>query len=88
MSDAELQRLADKQAIRDCVQRYMRGLDHHMTSHLSDVVGEKAHAVTYVLLTLRGTISGGRYIDQLERRDGQWRVVERQLAIDWRMRTE
>jgi hypothetical protein len=86
MSDTDLQRLADKQAIRDCVQRYARGIDHHMTSHLSDIVGDQAHAITYVLLIRRETISGGRYVDQLERRDGEWRIVDRRLAIDWRMR--
>lgn len=139
MTDADLtaiQRLADKDAIRECVHRYARGIDRHdeeilrsvfhadavdnhgnvvlgrdafvtwanewheavsvhhmhaMTSHISDVVGDEAHAVTYVLFTLcrkdGKTVhtGGGRYVDRLERRDGEWRIVLRRLVIDWRM---
>jgi ketosteroid isomerase-like protein len=131
-----LQRLTDKQAIRDCVNRYARGIDRHdedvlrsvfhadavdnhgsvvlgrdafvkwanewhdnvathhmhaMTSHISDIEGDEAHAVTYVLFTLcrkdGHTVhtGGGRYIDRLERRDGEWRIVLRRLVIDWRL---
>lgn len=139
MTEADLlaiQRLADKDAIRECVHRYARGIDRHdeeilravfhadavdnhgsvvlgrdafvtwanewheavsvqhvhaMTSHMSDIAGDEAHAVTYVLFTLcrkDGTTvhtGGGRYIDRLERRDGEWRIVLRRLVIDWRM---
>src|SRR5262245_59017307 len=97
MTDADLaaiQTLVDKEAIRDCVNRYARGIDRHdedilrsvfhadavdnhgsvvlgreafvkwanewhdnvatrhmhaMTSHISDIAGNEAHAVTYVL---------------------------------------
>ena len=102
MTDADhleaVQRLADKDAIRECVHRYAPGhedvSEHHgraMTSHFSDVAGDEAHAVTYVLLTLcrkdgkTVQTDGGRYVDRLQRRDGEWRVVLRQLVIDWRM---
>lgn len=131
-----LQRLMDKEAIRECVHRYARGLDRHdeeilrsvfhanavdnhgdvvlgrdafvkwanewhenvsirhfhaMSTHISDIEGNEAHAVTYVLFTLcrkdGKTIhtGGGRYIDRLVRTGGEWRVVLRRLAIDWRM---
>jgi hypothetical protein len=130
-----IQRLADKQAIRDCVHRYARGMDRHdeeilrsvfyddaidnhgdvvlapddfvtwankwhenvsvhhmhgMTSHYSDMEGDEAHAVTYVLFALcrkDGTtvhVGGGRYVDRLLRRAGEWRVILRRLVIDWR----
>ncbi len=26
---------------------------------------------------------GGRYIDRLERRDGEWRIAKRQVVMDW-----
>ena len=28
-------------------------------------------------------LGGGRYIDRLERRDGEWRIAARELVIDW-----
>ncbi len=139
MTDADfaaVQRLADQDAIRECVHRYARGIDRHdeeiirsafhsdavdnhgnvvlgrdafvrwanewhegvsvhhlhsMTSHLADIAGDEAHAVTYVLFTLCRKdgvtvhTGGGRYVDRLERRDGEWRIVLRRLVIDWRM---
>ena len=33
----------------------------------------------------RDTAIGGRYLDRLEKRDGQWRIVERTLLYDWFM---
>jgi hypothetical protein len=133
---AALRHLADKEAIRDCVNRYARGLDRHdeeilrsvfhadavdnhgsvvlgrdafvswanewhvnvstrhmhgMTSHISDIEGDEAHAVTYVLFALCRKdgktvhLGGGRYVDRLARREGDWRIVLRRLVIDWRM---
>jgi hypothetical protein len=64
---------------------------HGMTTHISDIASDEAHAVTYVLFTLcrkdGKTVhtGGGRYVDRLERRDGEWRIVLRRLVIDWRM---
>jgi hypothetical protein len=64
---------------------------HGMTSHICDVVGDEAHAVTYVLFTLCRKdgrtvhFGGGRYVDRLARREGEWRIVLRRLVIDWRM---
>jgi hypothetical protein len=131
-----LQRLADKEAIRDCVHRFARGLDRHdesilrsvfhadaldnhgdvvlgrdefatwanhwhakvsahhlhgIASHFSDVAGDEAHAVTYILFTLCRQdgktihVGGGRYVDRLMRRGEDWKIVLRRLVIDWRM---
>lgn len=102
MTDADhleaVRRLADKDAIRECVHRYALGdedVSEHrvraMTSHFSDIAGDEAHAVTYVLFTVCRKdgktlqTDGGRYVDRLQRRDGEWRVVLRRLVIDWRM---
>ena len=127
--------LAAKHSIRDCVNRYGRGIDRHdedllrsvfhadaidnhgdathgreefirwghewhedvsvahshqMTSHISDVAGNEAHALTYVIFCLARKdgvtlhIGGGRYIDRLQCRDGVWRIIVRRITIDWR----
>jgi ketosteroid isomerase-like protein len=137
MSDhqhAQLQRLLDVQAIRDCLNRYARGLDRHdeellasafhddAVDHHGDFVGSSAefvpwanelhesqwaahthfivnntvdfdgdvaHSETYVLWVLRRKdgekvdLGGGRYLDRFERRDGEWRIMQRELVIDW-----
>lgn len=31
----------------------------------------------------RDTCIGGRYLDRLERRDGEWRIAERTMLYDW-----
>jgi hypothetical protein len=131
----QLQLVLDREAIRDCVLRYARGLDRHdedvlasafhedaidhhgdflgtrqefvpwanalheegwlahthfMANHRADVDGDVAHSETYVLFVLRRKdgrqidLGGGRYIDRLERRDGEWRIAARELVVDWR----
>ncbi len=29
------------------------------------------------------SISSGRYVDRFERRDGEWRILRRQVVVDW-----
>ena len=29
-------------------------------------------------------VAGGRYVDRLERRDGRWKIAERQTLVEWR----
>ncbi len=29
------------------------------------------------------TLSGGRYVDRLERRDGAWAIVDRVCVVEW-----
>jgi ketosteroid isomerase-like protein len=133
-TDAELRELLDRQAIRDCVHRYARGLDrhddemiasayhegaldrhgdflgsvaefipwanalhaaewvahhHHLTTHNVELDGDTAHAETYCIGTfLRKDgsavdMAGGRYIDRLERRDGEWKIAAREVVIEW-----
>lgn len=129
---ARLQRLIDKDEIRECVLAYARGLDredgeillsgfhahacddhgsyigpmsgfqgraaatrhrwqvyqHHVTNQTVDIDGDTAHAETYYLANLvrpDGPIdlTGGRYIDRLERIDGRWGIVERITMVEW-----
>lgn len=32
-----------------------------------------------------GNLFGGRYLDEFEKRDGEWRIVRRQYIMDWSM---
>jgi SnoaL-like domain len=138
MTPEELERtvteLADRQAIRDVLMAYSRGIDRldrellislyhedaiddhgvfvgtreefadwaiamHTATHLShqhcifnftcDLDGNVAHTETYYMfvgMNRTGTpmaMSGGRYIDRLEKRDGRWAIVARVCVRDW-----
>jgi hypothetical protein len=126
--------LADREAIRDCLMRYSRGVDRldrelilscyhpdavddhgvfigdpeafadwvipmHTTTHLLhqhaifnifiDLDGDTAHTESYYMfvgLNREGTplaMSGGRYLDRFERRDGRWAIAARVCLRDW-----
>ncbi|AEV76301.1 hypothetical protein MycrhN_5836 [Mycolicibacterium rhodesiae NBB3] len=137
-ADAELQerlaRLEARAEIRDCIERYARGMDrrdrailrsayhdgavddhvgfvgevddfidwafayhstqtryqHYLLNHTADIDGDEAHAETYYLFVGTDkepanhmTLSGGRYVDRLERRDGRWAIVDRVCVVEW-----
>jgi hypothetical protein len=139
----------DKQAIRDALQRYARGLDrrdlevalsafyadsqvrhgffsgsghdwvrfvlsapvidrigigdedpaldvvesqqHHLTNQLIELHGDLAYSETYFLehtMCRRGdqrylTSVGGRYVERYARRNGHWKILERDAVRDW-----
>jgi hypothetical protein len=58
---------------------------HHITSQAVDIAGDVAHVESYVLAFFRAqddkstTIAGGRYIDRVDRRNGEWRVAVREF---------
>ncbi|MCP3810943.1 nuclear transport factor 2 family protein [Mycobacteriaceae bacterium Msp059] len=61
---------------------------HNITTHTCEIDGDTAHAESYVIVVLIG-IDGksaqfitGRYIDRLERRDDQWRIVVRRSTVE------
>ncbi len=61
---------------------------HNLLNHTSDIDGDVAHAETYYLYAARNRdetnwLAGGRYIDRLERRDGEWKIALRTNAIEW-----
>jgi ketosteroid isomerase-like protein len=61
---------------------------HNVLNHSCAIDGDVAHAETYYLFTARnrdGTnwIAGGRYIDRLERRDGNWKIALRCNVVEW-----
>jgi hypothetical protein len=61
---------------------------HNITNHLCEIKGDTAYCESYViggLFWLNGkttTIAFGRYLDQLERRQDQWRIVTRRCTIE------
>ncbi|QFG26222.1 nuclear transport factor 2 family protein [Actinomadura sp. WMMB 499] len=69
-------------------ERGQSATQHNLTNHTCDIDGDTAHTETYYLFAARNRddgnwIAGGRYIDRLERRDGQWRIAVRTNAIEW-----
>jgi hypothetical protein len=134
----EVQELRDREAIRDCLYRYSRGLDRHDSEILAsayhedaidhhgeflgtrdefipwahagherkrvahthvianpriEIDGDVAHTESYVLFGLRCKdgigvdLGGGRYIDRLERREGEWRIAAREHVVEWETRS-
>jgi hypothetical protein len=61
---------------------------HNITNHLCELDGDVAYCESYVIGGLHWrddhatSIAFGRYIDQLERRAGEWRIVTRRCTIE------
>ena len=61
---------------------------HHVTTHVCEIDGDVAHAESYVMVTLlspdetSATVMCGRYLDRLERRDGEWRIALRRATVE------
>jgi SnoaL-like domain len=64
---------------------------HIIAQCLVELDGNKASAETHVVSYHRvdmgegerDTCIGGRYLDRMEKRDGQWRVAHRTMLYDW-----
>lgn len=61
---------------------------HNVTMHRCDIDGDVAHAESYVIglfLDPGGQTSrmlSGRYIDRLERRNGEWKIALRRATVE------
>lgn len=61
---------------------------HNVTMHICEIDGDVAHTESYSLgLFLdkggeTGRALAGRYIDRLERRDGEWRIAVRRTTVE------
>ena len=62
---------------------------HNITNHTCEIDGDTAHCETYVLGALlprsapgRAKLVSGRYLDRLERRAGEWRILVRRTTIE------
>lgn len=61
---------------------------HNLLNNTCEIDCNSAHCETYYLFAARNrdetnSIVGGRYIDRLQRRDGQWRIAVRINVIEW-----
>ena len=62
---------------------------HSLFNHYCELDGDVAHTETYYMfcgMNRTGTplsMSGGRYIDRFERRDGRWAIAARVCVRDW-----
>ena len=61
---------------------------HFLTNHYCELDGETAHTETYFLYCgaqAKGPtdVLGGRYLDDLERRNGDWKIANRLCFIEW-----
>jgi len=61
---------------------------HNVTMHMCEIDGNVAHAESYslgVFLDKGGEtarVLAGRYIDRLEKRDGEWRIALRRATVE------
>jgi hypothetical protein len=64
-------------------------LTHHsLLNNTLDIDGDTAHSETYYQFVARNRdesvmLAGGRYIDRLERRGGEWKIALRTNVIEW-----
>ncbi len=79
----------DREAIRDCLLRYARGVDRFDRELIVSAFHPGAidvHGKFVGTMNRQGkplNMNGGRYIDRLEKRDGVWAIVARKLVRDW-----
>ncbi|MEO6716933.1 MAG: nuclear transport factor 2 family protein [Novosphingobium sp.] len=68
--------------------KFFAATNHNLANHTCEIDGDLAHCETYVIgaLLLRDMKSNlqliGRYLDRLERRNGEWRIVARRTIVD------
>ena len=61
---------------------------HNITTHTCQIEGDTAHSESYVLVGLLNPdgktvrFINGRYVDRLEKRDGQWKIALRRCTVD------
>jgi len=61
---------------------------HNITNHICDIDGDTAHCESYVIGGLfwqdgkSTTLAFGRYLDRLEKRGGEWRLLVRKCTIE------
>ena len=61
---------------------------HCITNHSCDIQGDEAHCETYYQFNARNNdesmwIAGGRYVDRLEKRGGEWKIANRYCIVEW-----
>ena len=73
--------------ICDYVQANLERCFHSVANIWIEVKGDRAVGESYVIATStvdnKETLTGGRYIDSYERRDGVWKISSRTFVLDW-----
>lgn len=65
---------------------------HHVTVQTVDIVGDTAHVEAYVIFLDRSkddrstSVIGGRYVDRLDRRNGEWRIAVHEFIPHFAMK--
>ena len=69
---------------------------HFIGNQLVEVDGDRAHAESYCVAYHRrrardseeghDLVTALRYVDELERREGRWRIADRKCVFDWTRR--
>jgi hypothetical protein len=64
-----------------------QSIQHHITNHVCDLQGDDAWCETYYIFTgIAATaphfMSTGRYVDHLQRRNGEWRFANRITIVE------
>lgn len=73
----------------DMHERTQLSHQHCLLNHTCELDGNTAHAETYFMFVAMNragkplTIGGGRYVDRLEKRGGDWRIAARVTLRDW-----
>lgn len=61
---------------------------HNLANHTCELDGHTAYCETYVIGTMLShdgltcTMAAGRYMDQMEKRDGEWRILWRRSTVE------
>lgn len=61
---------------------------HHITTHTCEIANDTAYAESYAIAAFlspdrkRTSFVSARYVDQLERRDGEWKIAARRSMTD------
>jgi len=69
-------------------QARLRSTSHHITNHLCEIVGDMAFCESYTLANIflkdsdTTILCIGRYVDRLEKRNGEWRLLMRACVLD------
>jgi len=73
----------------DFHNKYQTAHHHYILNHSCDLDGDVAHTETYYLFAGVNRekpdtiLSGGRYLDRFEKRDGRWAIAARKCLIEW-----
>lgn len=73
----------------DYHNKYQTAHHHYILNHSCELEGDVAHTETYYMFAgvnregPETILSGGRYLDRFEKRDGRWAVAARKCLIEW-----